>query len=454
MESIFKTEIDLLLKNGVIVTEAGNLLADLAISKGKVLGFFEREFPIHAKKIVDAKGKWILPGIIDVHTHFRHMGDHADDLEDVTRSAAFGGVTTIISFISFDTKIPVDEGINKFINTKNDCCFTDFSFHLRLFPELEFIKQIQKAIRLGINSFKISLGYKKRGLSFSDELIFLTLEEIRDNQGILMVHSENGAIIEVLENRLFKEQPDNPMVLAWSRPPFTEAESISRIRHLAMGTCCPIYIVHLSTALGLEEIKRAKDSGLKFFVETCPQYLLLNDQLLLTKKGLAKIGPPLRNSADSQSLWEGIKNGLIDTMGSDHVAYYQSSKQDIVSSPFGAPGVETLLNLVLGEGVLKKKITINRLVQILSTTPAQIFGLYPKKGTIQPGSDADLVIVDPNAEHTIQAKKQHSNSDYTLFEGWKIQGKPVMSFLRGEVLLNGEMIEQKPGYGKFITRNL
>jgi dihydropyrimidinase len=453
MENISKSEIDLLIKNGQIITETEQLFADLAISKGKVVGFFEREFPIHAKKIVDVQGKWILPGIIDVHTHFRHMGDHADDLEDVTRSAAFGGATSIISFISFDTRIPVDEGIKKFIDSKNDCCFTDFSFHLRLFPEIDFIKQIPKAIKLGINSFKVSLGYKKKGLSFSDELIFLTMERIRDNKGILMVHAENGAIIEVLENRLFREHPDNPLILAWSRPPFTEAESISRMRHLAMGTGCPIYIVHLSTALGLEEIKRAKDSGLEFFVETCPQYLLLNEQDLLAKRGLAKIGPPLRSSTDNQSLWEGVRNGLINTIGSDHVAYYESSKKDIISSPFGAPGVETLLNLVLSEGVLKKKVTIHRLVQILSTTPARIFGLYPKKGTIQPGSDADLVIIDPSIEYVIQARKQHSNSDYTLYEGWKVQGGPVMSFLRGEILLNGEMLEQKPGYGKFLARN-
>ncbi len=452
MEKTLQPEVDLLLKNGLIVTGTDSVSADLAISKGKVVAYLDRGVPARARNVIDVKGKWILPGMIDVHTHFRHMGDHADDLGDVTRSAAYGGVTTVISFISFDTKIPVDEGIKQFIEGQKNSCLTDFSFHLRLIPELDFIKQIPKAISLGIPSFKISLGYKKKGLSFPDELIFFTMETIRDNHGILMVHSENGAIIEALENRFFKEQPDYPMILAWSRPPFTEAESISRIRYLATGTGCPTYIVHLSTALGLEETKRARDSGLTFFVETCPQYLLLTDQTLLAKKGLAKIGPPLRGDGDNQSLWEGIREGWIDTIGSDHVAYRQSSKQDLISSPFGAPGVETALSLMLSEGVIKKKISIHRLVQILSTTPAKIFGLYPKKGALQQGSDADIVIIDPDSERVIQAKNQHSNSDYTLFDGWKIRGRPVMSFLRGELLLDGEEIKQKPGYGRFLSR--
>lgn len=445
-------QVDLLIKNGTIATEYATFRANLAISQGKIVGVFDDKLPITANAIIDAQGKWILPGIIDVHTHFRHMGDHVDDLGDVTRSAAFGGVTTIISFISFDTKIPVVEGISKFIEDHKSDCFTDFSFHLRLFPEPEFIKQVSSAIDLGINSFKISLGYKKKGLVFPDDLIFMAMEEIRDNRGLIMVHSENGAIIELLENRLCEEMPDDPMIFSLSRPPYTEVEAISRICNLARATKCPIYIVHLSTAAGLAEIKKVKKPGFEIYVETCPHYLLLDNQILKAKKGLAKIAPPLRSSYDNQALWDAVKAGLIDTVGTDHVAYHSSDKRDLMSAPFGAPGVENLLNLMLSEGVFKRKISLTRLVQLLSTNPAKIFGLYPKKGTIQPGSDADLVIIDPDAEHVIQAKTQHTNADYSLFEGWKIKGKPIMSILRGQILLQDGALMQKSGFGKFISR--
>lgn len=447
-----ESQVDVLIKNGLVVTESQTMSASVAIHDEKILGLLDRDFPIHAKTVVDAAGKWILPGTIDAHTHFRHMHQHADDLGDVSRSAAFGGVTTIVSAISFDRKILVEEGINSFIDAQKGRCFTDFGFHLRLFPEQEFANQVPKAIKLGVSSFKISLGYKKRGLVFPDDLIFSAMEVIRDHKGILMVHAENGVVIDLLENRFFEQKSQNPLILARSRPPYTEAEAISRMRWLAGGTGCPVYIVHLSTALGLDEAKRTREAGARFFIETCPQYLLLNEEVLLTMKGLAKIGPPLREITDNQSLWDGLKNDLIDTMGSDHVGYKKSKKQDMISAPFGAPGVETLLGLMLSEGVLKKRISINRLVQVLCSNPARIFGMYPQKGSLQPGSDADLVIIDPNEEYVIKAETQHTNADFSLYEDWKLKGKPVMTLLRGKVLLNRDRLEQQAGYGKFIQR--
>jgi dihydropyrimidinase len=288
------------------------------------------------------------------------------------------------------------------------------------------------------------------------------MEMVADGGGVLQLHCESGNIIEYLENKLIAEGHTHPTDFPAACPDWAEEEAINRAVNMGAATRCPTYVVHLSTRLGLERIKQAQAQGQPVWTETCPQYLLLSDAELARYGPLAKIGPPLRpeDGPDRDALWRGLEQGYISIVASDHAPYPQELKQpgwDNIfvdaegrSVPFGSPGIETIVPLMYSQGVVQRGLPIWWLARVMAENPARIFGLYPRKGVIQVGSDADLLILDPRGDRVITAREHHSNAGYTLFEGWPIKGRPWMTLLRGKVLLDQGQLAQQPGYGKFL----
>jgi dihydropyrimidinase len=313
---------------------------------------------------------------------------------------------------------------------------------------------------MGVASFKMFMTYDHR---VSDSFIAKVMEIVGANGGIVQLHAENGDVIEHLMDKAIAEGRTKPTDFPATCPPWAEAEAINRGILMGAMTDCPMYIVHLTTQLGLERIKEAQRQGQRVWTETCPQYLLLDETAMERLGPFAKIGPPLRpaDGVNQNALWDGTENGYISTIGSDHSPAPTEMKEQGWDNifrapngdpiPFGAPSIETIVPLMYSEGVAKRNLPIWWMARMLAENPARIFGLYPRKGVIQPGSDADLLIIDPDAEVTIQAKNHQSTTGFTPYEDWKLTGKPWMTLLRGKVLLNDGKLEQQPGSGEFIA---
>jgi len=271
---------------------------------------------------------------------------------------------------------------------------------------------------------------------------------------LAMVHAENGLATDYLEDRSLRKGEDQREVFLKTRPDLLEAEAIFRAITISAITRCPLYIVHLSTAKGVAPIERAKEEGQAVFVETCPQYLTLTNETLLQLGPLAKIGPPLRTETDRLTLWKAIQKGLIDTIASDHAPKIKKKEDPFFEAPYGSPQTETMLTITYDEGVNTGRVEVCKLVQLFSENPARIFGFYPKKGVIQKGSDADLILFDPNRIHTIQHQTQHSKAPYSLYEGRRCLGMPVFSMQRGRILIEDGEMKAKPGGGKFLSTKI
>jgi dihydropyrimidinase len=280
------------------------------------------------------------------------------------------------------------------------------------------------------------------------------MDHISDGGGLAMVHAENGLVTDYLEDRSLRKGEDQKKVFLKTRPDLLEAEAIFRALTIASITRCPLYIVHLSTEKGVVPIQRAKKEGQRVYVETCPQYLTMTDVILQKLGPLAKIGPPLRSEKDRLALWKAIQKGLIDVVASDHAPKAKKTEDPFFEAPYGSPQSETMLTVAYDEGVNKKRIKPSKLVQLLSENPARIFGLYPGKGTIQKGSDADLVIFDPNCAYTIRHENQHSGAPYTLYEGRRCKGRPVLVMQRGRILIEEGEMKGRPGEGKFLATKI
>jgi dihydropyrimidinase len=309
------------------------------------------------------------------------------------------------------------------------------------------------------------MTYKKRPPRMcSDDFICKAMEVIAAHGGLAQLHCENGDVIDHLENRALAEGRIEPRHFPATCPDWTEEEAINRAIAMGAMTGAPVYVVHLSTALGLERIKQAQARGQRVWTETCPQYLLLTEDEMQRWGPLAKMGPPLRRAdgPDRDALWTGLAAGHISSVGSDHAPRAKAAKEagwkNIFvdpagrSIPFGAPSVETMVPLMFSEGVVKRGLPITWMARVLAENPARIFGLYPRKGAIRPGADADLLIIDPEPERTIRVADHYGMAGWTLYEGWKIQGQPWMTFLRGRILMNAGRLEQEPGYGRYLAR--
>jgi len=455
-------KVDTIVHGGLVVTSTSAIEAAVAIKGERIVAVGDPDTLPPADRYIEATGKYILPGAIDCHVHFGQV----DDWSVGPQAAAHAGLTTIMPFHVFD---PVEgktltQVVHEVKEEGRAKSVVDFALHLVLTNRPEALNDLPEAFGLGVTSFKMFMTYKKRvNRMCSDAHILKAMEMITAHSGLLQVHAENGELIDYLEDKAIAEGRVRPTDYPATAPPIAEAEAINRAIVLAEIANCPLYIVHLSTKAGLEHIKQAQNQGQRVWTETCPQYLLLTEEEMERLGPFAKIGPPLRSAdmVNQNALWEGSAQGHISTIGSDHSVHPREAKErgwdnvfiapDGRSIPFGAPSMETLVPLMYDEGVVKRGLPIWWMARVLAENPARLFGIYPRKGVIQPGSDADLLIWDPKPERTIHAADLHSRAGVTLYEGWKVHGNPWMTLLRGKVLLNNGKLEQQPGYGRFLT---
>lgn len=452
---------DLLLKNANIVTDTENYISDVYIAEG-IIKKIEKNLHISNAETVDLQGKYLVPGGIDVHTHFNidvGIAKSVDDFYTGTVAAACGGTTTIIDHMGFGPKgCTLHHQFEVYKKFAEGNAVIDYGFHgvVQHINE-DILSEIESMAEEGITSFK---GYMTYDYKLSDIDMLKFSDKLSLSGGLLTVHPENNDMIAYLKNKFADEGKLSSEYHGKSRPSRCEGEAVNRMADLMSATDCPLYIVHLSCEEGLEHIKNAVKKGQKIFAETCPQYLVLDESryVLSENEGLKYIcSPPLREKYHQEKLWAGIREGYIQTVATDHCSFSfkeqkMAGKDDFRKCPNGLPGAETRMALMFSEGVSKGKISINKFVEVTSTNPAKLFGLYPEKGCIREGADADLVVIDPNIKKKITKGELHENTDYTPFEGIEITGCPVMTIARGEIIVEDNRFIGKKGRGKFLKR--
>jgi len=437
---------DRLIQGGVVVTGTGMTRADVGI-RGETIAAVATGLPQeNARQIVDASGKFVLPGILDVHTHPVYL----DDIHHTSITAAFGGTTTTIHYAYARPGMKVLDTIKQYRDDGLENSLTDFGLHAGLFDVANQIAEVPEAFKLGVTSFKVFMTYAKLKWMTDDYWLMAMLDLVGQEKGLVAVHAENGLATDYLQDKYNRLKLSALEVFTRTRPDVLEAEAINRAIAMAGVANCALYVPHVSATKALAPIRRAREAGQIVYAEACPQYLTLTEEILSRRGPQAKIGPPLRTTQDNEGLWQGIQDGSIDTAASDHAPKPKEIEDDFFEAPYGSPQAETLLTVMYDAGVNTGRIGVPRLVQLLSETPAKIFGYYPKKGTIAPGSDADLVILDPAAHFTLGHENQHSQANYTLYEGRECLGRPVWVMQRGRVLIEDGQLVGTPGQAKYL----
>ncbi|MDM8100229.1 dihydropyrimidinase [Oceanobacillus oncorhynchi] len=452
-----------IIKNGTIVTATDTYQADVLIEDEKVKAIGQDLSDVYAE-VIDATGLYVFPGGIDPHTHMEMpFGGTVtkDDYESGTIAAAHGGTTTIIDFCLTEKGKTLKNALEIWHAKSEGRAVIDYGFHLQIVEANEQILQEIPAVieEEGVTSFKVFMAYKNV-LQADDETLFQTLVTARDHGGLVMVHAENGDVIEHLTQETLKAGNTDPIYHALTRPPELEGEATGRAAKLTALADSQLYVVHVTCKEAVEQIAEARSKGFSVYGETCPQYLVL-DQTYLEKpdfEGAKYVwSPPLRDKSNQEVLWNALKSGELQTIGSDHCAFdfdgqKDLGKGDFTKIPNGGPFVEDRFSILFSEGVKKGRISMNQFVDMVSTQAAKLFGLFPQKGTIAPGTDADIVLFDPNVERTISASTHHSAVDYSALEGMKVTGQPVTVLSRGEYVIKDKELVAKPGAGKFLKR--
>jgi dihydropyrimidinase len=452
----------LLIKNGRIITASDDYVADI-FTEGETVRAIGRNLKLDADKEIDAAGKLVFPGGIDPHVHLDmpFMGTFSsDNYETGTRAALFGGTTMVIDFILQRQGSPLRSALEEWKGRSNNNCVGDYSFHMAVTDFNEVTKKEIKDFieKEGITSFKTFMAYKG-ALMIDDRQMIGLMEEVKKHGGLINVHATNGDMIDYLIDKHRAEGKLSPLYHYLSQPEITEAEASERFTDMSFYTGCPGYIVHLTCEGALNAVRNATKRNQKVFVETCIQYLILDASVYEKDFEAAKwvMSPPLREKKDQETLWAGINQGLVQVVATDHCPFKWEQKQlgknDFARIPNGHPAIENRMELLFSEGVSKKRITLNKYVEVACTNPAKIFGMFPRKGTIAVGSDADIVIFDPEEKHTLSAKTHHMNVDYSGYEGWEVTGKVKTVLLRGQVAIDENKCLLKKGYGQFIKRN-
>ncbi|MCX6277302.1 MAG: dihydropyrimidinase [Bacteroidetes bacterium] len=451
----------ILIKNGRIITAADDYIADIFI-ENETISAIGRNLQVKAVRVIEANGKLLFPGGIDPHVHLDmpFMGTFSsDNYETGTRAALFGGTTMVIDFVIQTKGKSLYSALNEWKSRSDGNAFGDYSFHLAVTDFNENTKaEIKPMIeKEGITSFKTFMAYRG-SLMIDDRQMVGLMNEVKKYGGIVTTHATNGDMIDYLVAKNRSEGNLSPLFHYLSQPEITESEATGRFADMAFHTSVTPYVVHLSCEGALNQIREATKRNQKIFVETCIQYLLLDASLYEKGFESAKwvMSPPLREKKDQAALWAGIEQGLVHVVATDHCPFNWEQKKaglsDFAKIPNGAPGIENRIELLFSEGVLKNKMSLNKFVEVTSTNSAKIFGVYPAKGTIAVGSDADIVIFDPNEKHTISAKTHHINCDYSGYEGLEVTGKCKTVLLRGRVAIDGDKVLIEKGYGKLIKR--
>ena len=450
-----------LIKNGRIITADADYVADIFIEGERIVAIGEM-LNVVADKIIDATGKLVMPGGIDPHVHLDmpFMGTYSSDsYETGTRAALYGGTTTVIDFILQQQGNSLQSALDEWRGRANGNAVGDYSFHMAVTDFNENTKkEIQSIIeKEGITSFKTFMAYKG-ALMIDDAQMVGLMAEVKKHGGLINVHATNGDMIDSLVQKHREEGKLAPLYHYLSQPEITETEASERFVNMANETGCPGYIVHMTCEGALNAVRNATKRNQKVFVETCIQYLILDASLYENDFEGAKwvMSPPLREKKDQATLWAGINQGLVQVVATDHCPFMWEQKlmgkNDFSKIPNGHPAIENRMELLFSEGVMKNKISLNKYVEVSSTNAAKIFGMFPAKGTIAVGSDADIVIMDPNEKHTLSALKHHMNVDYSGYEGWEITGKVKTVLLRGKLAIDDNQCYVEKGYGKFIKR--
>jgi len=451
-------KVDTIIKNCSIVTIDQVIHAGIAIDKGKIVMIGTTAMLPEAKREIDAYENYVIPGLIDPHVHIDWPDwDFIEGTESTTKSAAAGGVTTIINHLSGpESLIKIFEEKRTIIEKH---ALVDTAFHMAIFTESQ-VEEIPAMASAGVPSFKFFLPYRGTEvvpplIGIDDGIIFCGFEKISTlgYPAIALVHAENVEIFFKLKSKIIREGRENDIDWADVRPGVCEVESIQRVAYFSEVTNCPLYIVHISTKEGANEVKKAQDRGVHITGETCPQYLTLCAKDV--DRILGKVNPPLRKSREhNEKLWDALNEGTVKCIGSDHAPCAKKHKTDFWEAWVGVAGIQTLLPVMLSEGVNKKRISINKLVEVCSYNTARTFGLFPAKGIIGVGADADLVILDMESTSVVHADNLYHISDFSLFEGKELTGRPVLTMVRGTTIMEDSEITAKAGTGNFIPRRI
>ncbi|MGW7023880.1 dihydropyrimidinase [Streptomyces decoyicus] len=455
-------------RGGLVITAADEIHADVLVEDGRIAALAAHGSPTadswgeSADRILDATGRYVIPGGVDAHTHldFPFGGTFSsDNFETGTRAAAWGGTTTIVDFAVQSRGKSLRAGLDTWHAKSDAQCAIDYAFHMILSDVNEHtLKEMDLLVAEGVTSFKLFTAYP--GVFYSDDgQILRAMQQSADNGGLIMMHAENGIAIDVLVEQALAAGRTDPRYHGEVRHVLLEAEATHRTIQLARVAGAPLYIVHVSAEEALAEIAQARDKGLNVFGETCPQYLFLStDNLAEPDFAGAKYvcSTPLRPREHQAALWRGLRTNDLQVVSTDHCPFcFQGQKElgrgDFSKIPNGMPGVENRMDL-LHQAVVEGRISRRRWIEIACAAPARMFGLYPKKGTIAPGADADLVIYDPTAQQTVSAETHHMNVDYSAYEGKQLTGQVETVLSRGELVIDRREFTGRAGHGQYIPR--
>ncbi len=455
----------ILIKGGTVLSSTGSVTADVVVDGETVTALVAPgSWPGTADTVIDATGKYVLPGGIDGHTHMEMPfggTQSADTFETGTTAAAWGGTTTIVDFAVQPKGSSLLSTLDRWHEKADGNCAVDYGFHMIVSDVNDgTLKEMDACVDAGVNTFKMFMAYP--GVFYStDGEILLAMQRARANGGTIMMHAENGIAIDQLVAQAIAAGRTDPVQHGLTRPPELEGEATHRAIQLAKVTGAPLYIVHLSAAQALEAVAMARNDGQNVFAETCPQYLFLSIEDLARPdfEGAKFVAsPPLREKSHQGALWQGLRTNDLSVVSTDHcpfcfVEQKELGRGDFSKIPNGMPGVEHRMDLIY-QGVVGGELTLQRWVEVTSTTPARMFGLYPRKGVIAPGADADIVVYDPSARQTLSASTHHMNVDYSAYEGLEITGRVDTVLSRGRVVVDSGGWHGAKGHGKFLSREL
>lgn len=449
-----------LFKNGTVVSGRGTRRADVLVENEKILQV-GRNLSDPLARAIDVTGKLLMPGFIDAHTHFDLdvcNTTTADDFDSGTKSAIRGGTTTIVDFACPNKGESLHHGLDLWHRKADGKCWCDYGFHMTIDDwNAEIEKEIDDIYAAGISSFKMYMTYP--AMMIGDEAMYKALKKLKEKGGICGVHCENSGVINALIEEKKAAGEMGVSSHPETRPDFLEAEAVSRLLRIAQAVDIPVVIVHLTNAATLAEVTAARRRGQKVYVETCPQYLVLDDSVYynedFSRAARYVCAPPLRKPEDCRALWAGLRKGDIQTISTDHCAFTLAQKDagrgDFTKIPGGLPGVEARGELVYSFGVTTRKISLATMCKVLSENPAKLYGMFPRKGVIAPGADADIVVYDPQADHILRAEDMVSRAGYTPYEGFVTHGSVSQVWLRGKLMVeNGHVIGEQEG--QYIVR--